>query len=61
MSVANPTAASPSTTIALETAVVRNPKAPIALGIFAVLSVILFIVFVMSVSDLEPTNERRKK
>ncbi len=45
MSVANPTAASPSTTIALETAVVRNPKAPIALGIFAVLSVILFIVF----------------
>lgn len=45
MSVANPTAASPSTTIALETAVVRNPKAPIALGIFAVASVILFIVF----------------
>lgn len=45
MSVANPTAASPSTTITLETAVVRNPKAPIALGIFAVASVLLFIVF----------------
>lgn len=45
MSVANPTAASPSTTISLETAVVRNPKAPIALGIFSVISLILFIVF----------------
>jgi simple sugar transport system permease protein len=43
VSVVNPTIAASSAPIALEKAVVRNPKAPIALGIFSVIALGLFV------------------
>ncbi len=43
MSVVNPTIAASSAPIELEKAIVRNPKAPIALGIFSVIALGLFV------------------